>query len=43
MPLLDIIGVDTTGRSFYIAFAFLSGETEEDYTWVLERLKTLYE
>ena len=32
MPLLDIIGVNTTGRSFYIAFAFLSGETEEDYT-----------
>jgi hypothetical protein len=32
MLLLDIIGVDVTGRSFYIAFAFLSGETEEDYT-----------
>ena len=32
MPLLDIIGVNTTRRSFYIAFAFLSGETEEDYT-----------
>ena len=43
MPLLDMIGVDATGRSFCIAFAFLSGETEEDYTWALERLKTLYE
>ena len=32
MPLLDMIGVDATGRSFCIAFAFLSGETEEDYT-----------
>ena len=43
MPLLDMIGVDATGRSFCIAFAFLSGETEEDYTWALERLKALYE
>ncbi len=42
MLLLDIIGVNATGRSFCIAFAFLSGETEEDYTWALERLKTLY-
>ena len=37
-----MIGIDTTRRSFYIAFAFLSGETEKDYTWALERLKTLY-
>jgi hypothetical protein len=43
MPLLDMIGVDATGRSFCIAFAFLSGETEEDYIWALGRLKTLYE
>jgi hypothetical protein len=43
MPLLDMIGVDATRRSFCIAFAFLSGETEEDYIWALERLKTLYE
>ena len=42
MPLLDIIGVDATERSFCIAFAFLSGETKEDYTWALKRLKTLY-
>ena len=31
MPLLDMIGVDAAQRSFCIAFAFLSGETEEDY------------
>ncbi len=41
MPLLDMIGVDATGRSFCIAFAFLSGEAEGDYIWVLERLRTL--
>jgi hypothetical protein len=43
MPLLDMIGVDATRRSFCIAFAFLSGETEEDYMWALQRLRTLYE
>ena len=42
IPLLNIINVDTTRRSFCIAFAFLSGEAEEDYMWALERLKTLY-
>jgi hypothetical protein len=31
MPLLDIVGVDAYQRSFYIAFAFLSGEEEADY------------
>ena len=43
MPLLDMIGVDVAQWSFCIAFAFLSGETEEDYTWALERLRSLYE
>lgn len=43
MPLLDIIGVDACQRSFCIAFAFLSGETEQDYLWALDRLKSLYE
>lgn len=43
MPLLDMIGVDACQRSFCIAFAFLSGESEEDYCWALERLKSIYE
>ncbi|RKL04432.1 hypothetical protein BFJ70_g17207 [Fusarium oxysporum] len=43
MPLLDIIGVDACQRSFCIAFAFLSGESEEDYTWALGRLRSMYE
>lgn len=34
MPLLDMIGVDACQRSFCIAFAFLSGEQEEDYVWL---------
>ena len=43
MPLLDIIGVNARERSFCVAFAFLSSETEEDYCWVLERLRSIYE
>lgn len=43
MPLLDIIGVDACNRSFCIAFAFLSGEKEADYRWVLERLRSVFE
>ncbi|KAF4946565.1 hypothetical protein FGADI_11079 [Fusarium gaditjirri] len=42
MPLLDMIGVDACQRSFCIAFAFLSGETEQDYLWALDRLRSLY-
>jgi hypothetical protein len=43
MPLLDMVGVDAAGRSFCIAFAFLSGEAEADFTWALDRLKSLYQ
>ncbi|KAF4465100.1 mutator-like element transposase [Fusarium albosuccineum] len=43
MPLLDMVGVDSCQRSFCIAFAFLSGETEEDYSWALQHLKSLYQ
>jgi len=42
MPLLDMVGVDSCERSFCIAFAFLSGETEDDYSWALQHLKSLY-
>jgi hypothetical protein len=38
-----MVGVDACQRSFCIAFAFLSGETEEDYGWALEHLKSLYQ
>lgn len=43
MPLLDIVGVDACQRSFCIAFSFLSGEEEEDFTWVLMQLWGVYE
>ncbi len=43
MLLFDMIGVDTTGQSFYIVFTFLNDEADEDYMQVFERLKILYE
>jgi hypothetical protein len=43
MPLLDIVGIDACGKSFCIAFAFMSGEEEADYIWVLSRLRQVYE
>ena len=43
MPLLDITCIDATQQFFCIAFAFLSGKSEEDYTWALKWLKSLYE
>lgn len=42
MPLLDMISIDACQQSFCIAFAFLSGETEADYIWALDQLKSLY-
>ncbi|KAG6983952.1 PKS-NRPS hybrid synthetase [Fusarium oxysporum f. sp. conglutinans] len=42
MPLLDIVGIDACGKSFCIAFAFMSGEEEADYLWVLSRLREVY-
>ena len=43
MPLLDMIGVDSSQKSFCIAFAFLSGETEDDYAWAFQHLRSLYQ
>ncbi|KAF4331979.1 Mutator-like element transposase [Fusarium beomiforme] len=43
MPLLDIVGVDALKRTFCIAFAFLSGEDEDDFGWALSRLRGIYD
>lgn len=36
MPLLDITGISSFNTSFYSGFAFLKGESEEDYIWALK-------
>ncbi|KAI7940437.1 hypothetical protein MJO28_014089 [Puccinia striiformis f. sp. tritici] len=36
-PLLHIVGINSTNKSFSVAFCYLS-EEEEDYIWALEQL-----
>ena len=43
MSLCIIIGVTFLNTTYYIAFAFLSAETVDDYCWVLGAIKKLYE
>ena len=33
MPLLDIVGIASKGRTFFVAQAFLSDEKEDSYMW----------
>ncbi len=39
MPLLDILGCTGLNHTFFTAFVFLSGETEEDYSCALKMLR----
>lgn len=41
--LLDIVGFTATNSSFVIGQAFLTHEEEEDYAWVLQWIRDLYE
>ncbi|KAM6555829.1 hypothetical protein CsatB_002848 [Cannabis sativa] len=41
LPLLEIVGVTSTEYTFSIAFVFLNSEQEDNYTWALDRLKTM--
>lgn len=38
LPMLNIVGKDQWGKNYYIAQAWLSGEDERTYQWVLEQL-----
>ena len=39
MSLLNIIGITGLGTTFYVAFAFVQAETEQDLTWVLQQFR----
>ena len=43
MPLMVIMGHTAIGTSFYIGFAFLEKEEQEDFEWLLDCLRCLYE
>ena len=40
-PLMEIVGVTSTGMTFCVACAFVPAEKEENYTWVCETLRSL--
>ena len=40
-PLLEIVGVTSTKLTFSIAFTFVDHEYEDNYTWTMEKLKSL--
>jgi len=41
MSLLEIVGVTSTDQIFCIAIAYLVAESEENYIWALEQLKSI--
>ncbi|XP_076937851.1 uncharacterized protein LOC143605728 [Bidens hawaiensis] len=41
LPLVQIVGVTSTGKTITIALSFISKETEDNFTWVLTRLKSM--
>lgn len=43
LPLLEIVGITSTNRTFTVAFAYLKLEKAENYEWVLRRLLTIME
>ncbi|CAH9089994.1 unnamed protein product, partial [Cuscuta epithymum] len=41
LPLLEIVGVTCTDLTFSVAFVYMEAEREDNYTWAMEKLKTL--
>jgi hypothetical protein len=41
LPLFNIVGVSPHFTTFNVAFCFMRGEQEEDYTWALDKLKRM--
>jgi len=42
LPLLEIVGVTSTSLTFSAAFVLMSNERENNFTWVLQRLRGLF-
>jgi hypothetical protein len=41
LPLMDVVGVASTGQTFVVFNALLSGESQENYTWAFERARAM--
>jgi MULE transposase domain len=42
MPLIDIVGINYNNKSFFVAFAFLSDQSEVMHKWALTQLRGLF-
>lgn len=42
LPLLGIVGVTSTDLTFSVAFAYLSTERFNNFTWALQKLRELF-
>jgi hypothetical protein len=43
MPLINIVGTTPLNRSFYAASVFMASETENDFIFIFEALKRMYD
>jgi hypothetical protein len=43
MPLVNIVGITPFNRSFYAASVFMTSETEDDFIFMFEALKRMYD
>jgi hypothetical protein len=43
MPLLHIVGMTSSNKTFSACFCFLSSETESNYSWALANIKRVFE
>jgi hypothetical protein len=43
MPLINIVGTTPLNRSFYAASVFMVSETEDDFIFIFETLKRMYD
>ena len=41
MPFLEIVGFTSTWKNYTVAGAFLSSETEKNYSWAVDQLRQL--
>ncbi|PNX77898.1 protein FAR1-related sequence 5-like [Trifolium pratense] len=41
MPLFEMVGVSSTNKTFNVAFAFISNEKEENFTWAIQQCQSL--
>lgn len=42
MPMLEIIGITSTGKNYHVAFAFLKNERKASFFWAMSQLRMMF-